>query len=121
MKLLVLGGTAFLGRHVVAEALERNHEVTTFTRGHTNPWLFREAEHLHGDRDGNLQSLIGREWDAVIDTSGYVPRIVRQSGELLRDAVGRYLFVSTVSAYADHSKPVGAGYPVGVVVTGLRR
>jgi 2'-hydroxyisoflavone reductase len=105
VRVLVLGGTAFLGRHVVAEALAAGHEVTTFTRGHTNPWLFPEAEHLNGDRDGNLAALAGREWDAVVDTSGYVPRIVRQSGELLRDALGRYVFVSTVSGYADHSRP----------------
>lgn len=70
MRVLVLGGTAFLGRHVVAEALAEGHDVTTFTRGHTNPWLFPEAEHLNGDRDGNLSALAGREWDAVIDTSG---------------------------------------------------
>lgn len=100
-----MGGTAFLGRHVVAEALRCGHEVTTFTRGHTNPWLFPEAEHLRGDRDGSLIPLAGREWDAVVDTSGYVPRIVRRSGELLRDNVGRYVFVSTVSVYADHSRP----------------
>ena len=80
MRLLVLGGTVFLGRHVVAEALAAGHEVTTFTRGRTNPDLFPEAEHLHGDRDGSLHALAGREWDAVIDTSGYVPRVVRQSG-----------------------------------------
>jgi 2'-hydroxyisoflavone reductase len=106
MKLLVLGGTVFLGRHVVAEALAAGHEVTTFTRGRTNPELFPEAEHLHGDRDGNLDALAGRGWDVVIDTSGYVPRVVRQSGELLRDAVGRYVFVSSISVYSDFSVPI---------------
>lgn len=116
MKLLVLGGTAFLGRNVVATALEGGHDVTTFTRGRTNPWLFPEAEHLTGDRDGNLKALRGREWDAVIDTSGYVPRVVRQSGELLRDAVGRYVFVSTVSVYADHSKPYDESAPTAELV-----
>jgi 2'-hydroxyisoflavone reductase len=105
MKLLVLGGTVFLGRHVVAEALSAGHEVTTFTRGQTNPGLFPDAEQLNGDRDGNLDALRGRTWDGVIDTSGFVPRIVRQSGELLRDAVGRYVFVSSISAYADLSRP----------------
>ena len=99
MRLLVLGGTKFLGRHVVANALEGGHGVTTFTRGQTNPELFPEAEHLTGDRDGGLDALQGREWDGVVDTSGYVPRIVRQSAELLRDAVRRYVFVSTVSVY----------------------
>jgi 2'-hydroxyisoflavone reductase len=113
MRLLVLGGTVFLGRHVVAEALAVGHEVTTFTRGQTNPDLFPEAEHLHGDRDGNLSALAGREWDAVIDTSGYVPRVVRQSGELLRDAVGRYVFVSSISVYADFSAPPDETSPTG--------
>ena len=111
MRILVLGGTVFLGRHVVAEALAAGHEVTTFTRGRTNPELFPEAEHLHGDRDGNLDALAGREWDGVIDTSGYVPRVVRQSGELLRDAVGRYVFVSSISVYADFSEPFDESSP----------
>ena len=86
MRLLVLGGTKFLGRHAVDAALEAGHDVTIFTRGQTNPELFPEAEHLHGDRDGELDALAGRTWDGVVDTSGYVPRIVRQSAELLRDA-----------------------------------
>lgn len=104
MRLLVLGGTVFLGRHLAALALEQGHEVTLFTRGRTNPGLFPEAEHLHGDRDGDLDALAGREWDAVVDPSGYVPRVVRQSAELLRDAVGRYVFVSSVSVYADQRR-----------------
>jgi 2'-hydroxyisoflavone reductase len=101
MRLLVLGGTKFLGRHVVAHALADGHEVTTFTRGRTNPGLFPDVEHLRGDRDGGLDALRGREWDGVVDTSGYVPRVVRQSAELLRDAVERYVFVSTISVYAE--------------------
>jgi 2'-hydroxyisoflavone reductase len=101
MRLLVLGGTKFLGRHVVAHALADGHEVTTFTRGRTNPELFPDVEHLRGDRDGGLDALQGGEWDGVVDTSGYVPRIVRQSAELLRDAVRRYVFVSTISVYAE--------------------
>jgi 2'-hydroxyisoflavone reductase len=106
MRLLVLGGTKFLGRHVVEAALARGDEVTIFTRGQTNPDLFPEAEHLIGDRDGNLTALEGRNWDAVIDPSCFVPRIARQSGELLRDAVDRYVFVSTISVYGDFSKPI---------------
>ncbi len=101
MKLLVLGGTKFLGRHVVARALAEGHDVTTFTRGTTNPELFPEAEHLHGDRDDGLDALRGGAWDGVVDTSGYVPRIVRQSAELLRGAVERYVFVSTISVYSE--------------------
>jgi 2'-hydroxyisoflavone reductase len=69
MKLLVLGGTKFLGRAVVEAALARGHEVTLFNRGQTNPELFPEAERLRGDRDGDLAAIEGREWDAVIDRS----------------------------------------------------
>jgi 2'-hydroxyisoflavone reductase len=101
MRLLVLGGTKFLGRHVVAHALADGHEVTTFTRGQTNPELFPDVEHLRGDRDGDLDALSGREWDGVVDTSGYVPRVVRQSADLLHDAVQRYVFVSSISVYAE--------------------
>jgi 2'-hydroxyisoflavone reductase len=112
VKLLVLGGTKFLGRHVVDAALAGGHDVTIFTRGETNPELFPEVEHLHGDRDGDLEALKGGAWDGVVDTSGYVPRIVRQSAELLRDSVGRYVFVSSISAYADFSGPITEASPV---------
>lgn len=101
MKLLVLGGTKFLGRAAVEAALARGDEVTLFNRGQTGAELFPEVEKLRGDRDGNLSALEGREWDAVIDPSGYVPRIVRGSAELLRGSVGHYLFVSSGSVYAD--------------------
>lgn len=115
MKLLVLGGTLFLGRHVVEEALAAGHDVTTFTRGQTNPGLFPDAEHLVGDRDGGLGALSAKRWDGVVDTSGYVPRVVRQSAELLQDAVGRYVFVSSVSAYADPSVPIDESSPLAVL------
>jgi 2'-hydroxyisoflavone reductase len=104
VRLLVLGGTKFLGRAAAEEALRRGHEVTLFNRGQTNPGLFPEAEHLQGDRDGGLDPLRGREWDAVIDPSGFVPRVVRASAELLRDAAGHYVFVSSVSVYRDFSR-----------------
>lgn len=103
MKILILGGTKFLGRHLVAAAVERQHEVTLFNRGQTNPHLFPEMETLVGDRDGFLEALKGRRWDAVIDTSGRVPRIVRASATLLADAVEHYTFLSSVSVYADRS------------------
>lgn len=106
MKLLILGGTKFLGRHAVDSALVAGHEVTIFTRGQTNPELFPEVEHLQGDRDGDLAALEGRAWDGVVDTSGYVPRVVRQSAELLRDTVARYVFVSSISVYDDFSRPI---------------
>jgi 2'-hydroxyisoflavone reductase len=112
VRLLLLGGTKFLGRHAVDAALAAGHEVTTFTRGRTNPGLFPEVEHLRGDRDGDLEALRGRAWDGAIDTSGYVPRIVRQSAELLRDAVERYVFVSSISAYGDFSVPIDEATPV---------
>jgi nucleoside-diphosphate-sugar epimerase len=104
MRLLVLGGTRFLGRAIAEATLERGDELTLFTRGETNPELFPEAEHLRGDREGDLSALEGRRWDAVVDTSGYVPRIVRASGELLRDSVELYCFVSSVSVYANFSR-----------------
>jgi 2'-hydroxyisoflavone reductase len=84
---------------MVRYALYRGHTVTLFNRGRTNPHLFPGVEKLVGDRDGGLDALRGREWDAVIDNSGYVPRHVRDSAELLRDSVGRYLFTSTASVY----------------------
>lgn len=84
MRLLVLGGTKFLGRHIIAAALARDHEVTIFTRGRLTPDLPPQVEWLRGDRDGDLGALAGRRWEAVIDTSGYVPRIARASAEALR-------------------------------------
>jgi len=96
-----LGGTSFVGRHLVAAALEREHEVTVFNRGRTNPGLWADVEELRGDRDGELGALKGHRWDAVVDTSGYVPRVVHASAKLLRDAVRHYTFISSVSVYAD--------------------
>jgi 2'-hydroxyisoflavone reductase len=105
VKLLVLGGTRFLGRAVVEDALARGHQVTLFNRGETNSELFPEAEKLRGDRSADLSQLSGRSWDAVIDPSGYVPHVVRASAELLADAVDHYVFISSISAYADQSGP----------------
>ena len=84
MKVLVLGGPKFLGRAMIEAALAGGHEVTLFNRGQTNPEVFPEVERLRGDRDGGLGALASRNWDAVVDTSGYVPRLVRASAELLR-------------------------------------
>jgi len=105
VRLLILGGTLYLGRHLAAGALARGHEVTLFNRGRTAPDLFPGAERLRGDRDGDLAALAGRRWDAVIDTSGYLPRQVRASAALLAPAIERYCFVSSISVYADHTKP----------------
>src|SRR5689334_13695101 len=105
MDLLVLGGTVFVGRHLVEAALARGHRVTLFNRGRQNADLFPEAEKLRGDRDGDLSALVGRRWDAAIDVAGRVPRIVRQSAQLLADAVPHYTFISTISVYADYATP----------------
>ena len=107
MSLLILGGTGFLGPHIVRAAQARGLTLTLFHRGKTHPELFPEVEQLHGDRDGHLEALAGRKWDAVVDTSGYVPRIVKQSAELLAPSVGQYVFVSTISVYKNDDQ-VGA-------------
>ena len=103
LRILILGGTGFIGPHQVRLALSRGHTLTLFNRGRTNPHLFPDVEKLVGDRDGNLEALRGREWDVVLDNSGFEPRIVRDSAELLGDAVGQYLFVSTQAVYANRS------------------
>ena len=104
MRVLVLGGTKFLGRAFVDAALERGHTLTLFNRGETNPDLFPDVEQLRGDRSGDLSPLAGRVFDAIVDPSGYVPAVVRASAELLGDC-GQYVFVSSVSVYANFSTP----------------
>ena len=118
MRLLVLGGTKFLGRAIVGAALARGHETAIFTRGQTNPDLFPEAEHLVGDRTSDLSALEGRRWDTVVDTSGYVPRVVRASAELLSPASEHYTFVSSISVYPDYSQPVHEESPVAELLEG---
>lgn len=116
MEILILGGTRFLGRHIVEAAQRRGHRVTLFNRGLTNPGLFPGTEELYGDRDGQLQILEGRSWDAAVDTCGYVPRIVRSSAELLVGATGHYTFVSTLSVYADPVPPgADEGTPLAIL------
>lgn len=106
MRVLILGGTLFLGRHLVEAALDRGDEVTLFNRGRTSPDLYPDVERLHGDRDaGDLEALKGRDWDAVVDTSARVPRWVRDSAGLLADRVAQYTFVSSVSVYSNTSAP----------------
>jgi 2'-hydroxyisoflavone reductase len=105
MKLLVLGGTVFVGRHIVEAALGRGYDVTLFNRGQHGAGLFPEVEKLRGDRDGDLRALEGRTWDAVVDTSGYFPRVVRTSAERLADRLEHYTFISSGSVYADVSRP----------------
>lgn len=100
MELLIIGGTRFLGRALAAAALARGHRLTLFNRGRTNPQLFPQARHIIGDRDGDLSALADHSWDAVIDTCGYIPRVVRASAQFLADKVARYIFISTISVYA---------------------
>jgi len=105
MKILILGGTAFLGPQIVEAAQARGHVLTLFNRGKTNPGLFPDIEKLHGDRNGDLASLEGRKWDAVVDTSGFVPRLVDMSAALLAPSVKQYVFISTISVFGQKVKP----------------
>lgn len=106
MKILVIGGTRFVGRHFVDAALARGHEITLFNRGQSNADLYPNVENLRGDRETDLSAFAGRHWDAVVDTCGYLPRIVRLSALELADKVDRYLFISTISVY---QTPMGVG------------
>ncbi|MBS1859834.1 MAG: epimerase, partial [Acidobacteria bacterium] len=106
-RILILGGTGFLGPATVEAARARGHELTLFNRGRTRPGLFPNIETLLGDRDPEkgegLKALRNRKWDAVIDNSGYFPRQVSASAKLLAPNVGHYIFISSISAYADNS------------------
>jgi 2'-hydroxyisoflavone reductase len=105
MRLLVIGGTLFLGRHVVAAAQGRGHELTLFNRGRSDPTPIPGVEQIHGDRERDLARLGGRRWDAVIDTSGYLPRVVGASAQALAESVDRYAFVSSISVYGTFPEP----------------
>ncbi len=115
MKLLVLGGTKFLGRHLVETALAAGHRITLFHRGRTNPGLFPEVEHVAGDRDGGLGALDGRRWDAAVDTCGYFPRLVGASARFLAGKVEHYTFVSSISVYAGFAPGMDETAPVGTI------
>ena len=106
MRVLMIGGTQFVGRHVVEQAVAAGHEVTVFHRGVSEPADLPAVEHVHGERDGGLAVLTGRTWDAVVDVCGYAPRIVRLSANALADSVGRYCFISSESVYAEPFPPV---------------
>jgi 2'-hydroxyisoflavone reductase len=108
VRLLVLGGPRFVGRALADAALARGHELTFFNRGRTNPELYPDVERLVGDRESDLSALTGRSWDAVIDTCGYLPHVVRRSADALRDS-GLYCFVSSISVYADFASPNDEG------------
>ena len=101
MKILILGGTVFLGPHLIEAALARGHQITIFNRGQHNSDWHPEVEKLRGDRTNEMEALRGRRWDAVIDTCGYVPGVVRKSAELLANAVEHYTLISSISVYAN--------------------
>jgi 2'-hydroxyisoflavone reductase len=105
MEILIIGGTRFVGRHLVDAALQHGHHVTLFNRGQTNPNLYPGLTHIQGDRDGDLERLAGGRWQAVIDTCGYFPRVVKAAAETLADSVDQYVFISSESVYEDFSNP----------------
>ncbi|MBO6577275.1 MAG: NAD-dependent epimerase/dehydratase family protein [Rhodothermales bacterium] len=112
LRILILGGTSFIGPHQVRYAMDRGHEITLFNRGRTNTHLFPELEKLVGDRNGDLESLKGHKWDVVIDNSASNPDWVRLSAEALRDSVDCYIYVSSRSAYAHFRQiPMNIGAP----------
>lgn len=116
MKILIIGGTRFVGRHLVNSARARGHEVTLFNRGKTNPDLFGQVDKIHGDREKDLNLLADNNWDAVIDTCGYFPRIVKMSAKALKDKVESYVFISSISVYESLQKiGINESDPVGKI------
>lgn len=105
MKILIIGGTKFLGRHLIDAALKNNHEVTLFNRGRFSQDEFANVEQIHGDRNSDLEKLSERTFDAVIDTCGYLPPTVKTSAEFLKDKVGQYVFISSGSVYPETPAP----------------
>ena len=120
MKILIIGGTKFLGRHLAEAALALGHEITLFNRGKTNPHLFPAIEKLCGNRDGNLDDMKDRHWDAAIDTCGYVPAQIRATTGLLADLVEHYTFISSISVYRDFREVgLNENAPVAILPPGL--
>ena len=117
LNILILGGTGFLGPHTVRAAMLRGHKVTLFNRGRSNPNLFQQLETIIGDRNtADIKRLSNRKWDAVIDTSAYFPRSVNMAMNVLKENVEQYLFVSTISVYANWPKPgMDESTPVGTI------
>jgi 2'-hydroxyisoflavone reductase len=113
LRILILGGTRFIGLHMTALAQARGHTLTFFNRGKTKTDRYPDVERIKGDRNGEIDGLKGRQWDAVIDNSGYVPRHVKLSAELLAPQVRQYVFVSSVSVYPNFSVPRDESSPVG--------
>lgn len=118
MRILVLGGTRFLGRAIVDAVIDQSHEPTLFNRGQTQPELYPDVEKLCGDRRTDLSALEGRDWDVVIDVAAYFPDEAERSVNALAGTVGRYAFVSTVSVYEDQSVPPVEGAAVSALAPG---
>ena len=115
LNILILGGTGFIGPHMVREALRRGHQVSLFNRGRSNSTLFPDLKLLVGDRNNGLDALKGTRWDAVVDNSGYVPRHVADSARLLSSATSHYIYVSTISAYASFGTANDENSPLGTI------
>jgi 2'-hydroxyisoflavone reductase len=113
LRILVLGGTRFIGLHMTALALQRGHTLTFFNRGKTHTDKFPQIERIKGDRNGEIDGLRNRQWDVVIDNSGYVPRHARLSAELLAPSVRQYIFTSSISVYPNFAEPRDEKSPVG--------
>lgn len=113
LKILILGGTNFLGPHLVEELQEHGHEVTLFNRGTQDISCFPNVEFIQGNRDGDLDALKNRWWDAIIDTSGHLPRLVEDSSKILSTATNHYTFISTIGVYKDfHALNIDERYPL---------
>jgi len=113
--MLILGGTGFIGPHLTEQAKARGWKVTHFNRGKRDPDGVADVETLHGDRKGQLDSLKGRKWDAVVDNTGYIPKFVKMSADLLAPNTGYCLFISSISAYASFAKPNDEDSATGVL------
>ncbi len=116
MKLLILGGTQFVGRHIVERALAQGHEVTLFNRGKTQPGLHVGAKQLKGDRKSDVSALSSDNWDAVIDACGYTERDVRHTTQALAQRVKHYVFISSISVYASFRESNDESSATGVIV-----
>ncbi|MGQ0430373.1 MAG: NAD-dependent epimerase/dehydratase family protein [Gammaproteobacteria bacterium] len=118
--LLILGGTGFIGPHLTEQALARGFSVTHFNRGRRDPDGVENVETINGDRKGQLDALKGRQWDAVVDNTGYIPKFVKMSAEILAPNTGYALFISSISAYASFEKPNDENSPTGVLANAER-
>ena len=116
LRVLILGGTGFIGPHTITALRRGGHQITLFNNDKESAKKFPQLESLFGDRDGKIEALSGRDWDVVIDNSGYVPRHVKLTADALQDHVGHYIFISSISAYADLSKPgIDEDYPLATL------